>query len=129
MIGKNAGWKQEINLGRRNHQNFAAIPPARFIQRLSYQAEWVGMRVIAREENYTSKCSFLDLEPIERRETYPGRRVKRGLFISAQGRRMHADVNGSYNRLRKEVLCAFNAAGIEGTVVHPARLVLAKQKT
>jgi putative transposase len=72
---------------------------------------------------------FLDLEPIERRETYPGRRVKRGLFISAQGRGMHADVNGSYNRLRKEIPCAFDAAGIEGAVVRPVRLVLTKYKT
>jgi len=129
VIGKNDGWKQEINLGRRTNQNFVAIPHARFIQMLTYKAELVGIRVIAREESYTSKCSFLDLEPIERRETYLGRRVKRGLFISARGRRIQADVNGSYNILRKEVPCAFDAAGIEGAVVRPVRLVLAKHKT
>ena len=116
VIGKNDGWKQEINLGRRTNQNFVAIPHARFIQMLAYKAELVGIRVIAREESYTSKCSFLDLEPIERREIYLGRRVKRGLFISALGRRIQADVNGSYNILRKEVPCAFDAAGIEGAV-------------
>lgn len=129
VIGKNDGWKQEINLGRRNNQNFVAIPHARFIQMLSYKAEVVGIRVIAREESYTSRCSFLDLEPIERRETYLGRRVKRGMFISARGRRIQADVNGSYNILRKEVPCAFDAAGIEGAVVRPVRLVLTKNKT
>ena len=95
----------------------------------NYKAELVGIRVIVREESYTSKCSFLDLEPIERHATYLGRRVKRGLFISAQGRRIQADVNGSYNILRKEVPCAFDAAGIEGAVVRPVRLVLAKHKT
>jgi putative transposase len=56
VIGKNAGWKQEISLGRRTNQNFVLIPPARFIQMLAYQAELVGIRVIAREESYTSKC-------------------------------------------------------------------------
>ena len=126
IIGKNDGWKQEINLGRRTNQNFVAIPHARFIQMLAYKAELVGIRVIARKESYTPKCSFLDLEPIERRETYFGRRVKRGLFISARGRRIQAEVNGSYNILRKEVPCAFDAAGIEGAVVRPVRLVLAK---
>ena len=126
IIGKNDGWKQEINLGRRTNQNFVAIPHSRFIQMLAYKAELVGIRVIARKESYTSKCSFLDLEPIERRETYFGRRVKRGLFISARGRRIQADVNGSYNILRKEVPCAFDAAGIVGAVVRPVRLVLAK---
>jgi len=129
VIGKNDGWKQEINLGRRTNQNFVLIPHARFIQMLTYKAELVGIRVIAREESYTSKCSFLDSEPIQRQVTYLGRRVKRGLFISARGRRIQADVNGSYNILRKEVPCAFDAAGIEGAVVRPVRLVLAKQKT
>ena len=56
IIGKNDGWKQEINLGRRTNQNFVAIPHARFIQMLAYKAELVGIRVIAREESYTSKC-------------------------------------------------------------------------
>ena len=129
VIGKNDGWKQEINLGKRTNQNFVIIPHARFIAMLAYKAELVGIQVIAREESYTSKCSFLDWESIEKHEHYCGRRVRRGLFISAQGRRIQADVNASYNILRKEVPCAFDAAGIEGAVVRPVRLVLAKQKT
>jgi len=128
VIGKNDGWKQAINIGRRNNQNFVSIPHARFIEMLTYKAQLVGIQVIAREESYTSKCSFLDLEPIGKRETYAGRRVHRGLFISASGRRIHADVNGSYNIIRKEAPCAFNAAGVEGVVVHPVRLVLAKNQ-
>ena len=128
IIGKNDGWKQAINIGRRNNQNFVAIPHARFIEMLSYKAQLVGIHVIAREESYTSKCSFLDLEPIEKHETYAGRRVHRGLFLSAGGRRIHADVNGSYNIIRKEAPCAFDAAGVEGAVVHPVRLVLTKNQ-
>jgi putative transposase len=128
VIGKNAGWKQEINLGRRNNQNFVAIPHARFIDLLTYKAELVGIQVIVREESYTSKCSFLDREPIEKRETYAGRRVKRGLFHSASGRRIQADVNASYNIIRKAAPCAFDAAGVEGAVVHPVRLILAKNQ-
>jgi putative transposase len=129
VIGKNDGWKQEINLGHRTNQNFVNIPHARFIDLLTYKAELVGIRVIVREESFTSKCSFLDLEPIERHATYLGRRAHRGLFISAQGRRIQADVNGSYNILRKEAPCAFDAAGVEAAVVRPVRLVLAKYKT
>jgi len=129
IIGKNDGWKQEIGLGRRNNQNFVAIPHARFIEMLTYKAELVGIRVIVREEGYTSKCSFVDLEPIEKREAYLGRRTHRGLFISARGRRIQADVNGSYNIIRKEAPCAFDAAGVEGAVVRPVRLALTKYKT
>ena len=109
-------------------RNFVAIPHARFIEMLSYKAELAGLRVRVSDESYTSKCSFLDLEPIEKRESYLGRRVHRGLFISAQGRRIQADVNGSYNIIRKEAPCAFDAAGVEGAVVRPVRLVLTKPK-
>jgi putative transposase len=128
IIGKNDLWKQQIELGKRNNQNFVAIPHARFIEMLSYKAELAGLRARVCDESYTSRCSFLDLEPIEKRESYLGRRVHRGLFISAQGRRIQADVNGSYNIIRKEAPCAFDAAGVEGAVVRPVRLVLTKPK-
>jgi putative transposase len=38
LIGKNPEWKQEINIGPRNNQNFVQIPHARFIDMLSYQS-------------------------------------------------------------------------------------------
>ncbi len=128
IIGKNPEWKQDLRLGRRTNQNFVSIPHARFVDMLRYKAELVGIRVIVREEAYTSKCSFLDLEPIEKHDAYAGRRVHRGLFVSATGRRIQADVNGSYNILRKEAPCAF-AAGVEGAVVRPVRLVLTNPRT
>ncbi len=128
VIGKNPLWKQGINLGRRNNQNFVQIPHARFIDMLVYKAELLGIRVVVREESYTSKVSFLDLEPVEKRETYMGQRVKRGLFIALTGRRIQADVNGSYNILRKEAPCAFDAAGVEGAVVRPVRITLTNYK-
>jgi len=129
VIGKNPEWKQDIRLGRRTNQNFVSIPHARFVDLLTYKAELVGIRVVVREEAYTSKCSFLDLEPIEKHDVYAGRRVHRGLFVSAAGRRIQADVNGSYNILRKEAPCAFDAAGVEGAVVRPVRLALTNTKT
>jgi len=63
VIGKNDNWKQGINLGKRNNQNFVAIPHARFIEMLTYQAQLAGIFVKVIEESYTSKCSFLDNEP------------------------------------------------------------------
>jgi putative transposase len=124
VIGKNDGWKQAIRLGRRTNQNFVFVPHARFIEMLRYKAELVGIRVIVTEESYTSKCSFLDLEPIGKHEVYAGRRVKRGLFRASSGRRLNADVNGAYNILRKVVPNAFGN-GIAGVVVHPVRIALA----
>jgi len=67
----------------------------------------VGIKVIVTEESYTSKCSFLDNEPIEKHEYYADRRVKRGLFRAASGRYINAYINGAYNNLRKAVPNAF----------------------
>lgn len=101
IIGKNVGWKRESNLGKRTNQNFVSIPHTQFIDMLTYKADLVGMRVVLTEESYTSKCSFLDLEPMESRQKYAGRRVHRGLFRAHNGRTLNADVNGSYNIIRK----------------------------
>lgn len=124
VIGHNPEWKQEINIGKRTNQNFVQIPHARFIQMLTYKAELVGIRVLVTEESYTSKCSFLDGEPIGKHEYYMGKRVHRGLFRSADGHCYHADVNGSYNIIRKVVPNAFSK-GIGGAAVHPCRLAIA----
>jgi len=59
------------------------------------------MEVVTIEERHTSKGSFLDLEPIEHHDRYLGKRVKRGLFVASAGQAMHADVNASYNILRR----------------------------
>jgi putative transposase len=77
VIGKNPEWKQEVEMGKRNNQTFVQIPHARFIDMLSYKAHLVGIRVLIVEESYTSKCSFLDKEPIGKHERYLG---KRGLL-------------------------------------------------
>jgi putative transposase len=118
VIGKNDGWKQEINIGKRNNQNFVQVPHARFIQMLTYKAELVGIQVLLTNESHTSKCSFLDDEPICHHEQYAGKRIKRGLFRASDGRLINADVNGAYNILRKAIPGAFGQ-GKAGVVVHP----------
>jgi IS605 OrfB family transposase len=121
VIGKNELGKQAVNLGSRTNQNFVSIPHAQFIDMLTYKAQLVGIRVVVAEESYTSKCSFLDLEDICKHEVYAGKRIKRGLFRAANGRTIQADVNGSYNILRKVVPNAF-ANGIGAAVVQPVRV-------
>jgi putative transposase len=127
IIGKNDGWKQEISLGKRTNQNFVFIPHAQFIDLLTYKAHLAGMQVIVTEESYTSKCSFLDGESVCKHERYLGKRVKRGLFVASTGQTINADVNGSYNIIRKVIPEAWAGKGIEGAVVHPVRLRPAKQ--
>ena len=103
VIGKNTGWKDSVNIGKRNNQNFVSIPFNTFESYLYYKAQKEGIRCITREESYTSKCSALDLEPIQKQDIYLGKRVKRGLFKSSKGITINADINGSLNIMRKEV--------------------------
>jgi putative transposase len=128
-IGKNPLWKQQVNMGRRNNQNFVSVPHARFIEMLTYKADLVGIRVCVTEESYTSKASFLDADPLpiydpaQPAPAFSGRRVKRGLYRAADGRHINADANGSYNTIRKVAPDAC-AQGSRGCVVHPVRLAV-----
>lgn len=118
IVGHNKNWKQDTNIGKSNNQNFTELPHYVFIRTLSYKCKMAGIGFIETDEPYTSKCSFLDLEEICKHERYSGRRVKRGLFKSSDGRLINADVNGSYNILRKCMPKAF-ADGVAGVIVHP----------
>ena len=100
FVGKNVGWKDSINLGRINNQNFVSIPYNMLVQMLEYKCKLAGINFVIVNEAYTSKCSFLDSEKISKHDIYAGRRVKRGLFISSSGIMINADVNGSLNIMR-----------------------------
>ncbi len=131
VVSKNPGWKQQAELGRVNNQHFVGLPHARFIAMLEYKAKLAGIRCVLQEESYTSKASFLDGDPIptydpkrEEEPRFSGKRIKRGLYRARDGRCLNADVNGSYNILRKALPTAF-ANGIEGVVVRPVWLTFA----
>lgn len=101
IVGHNDGWRQNTNLGKRNNQNFVSIPFETFISMLRYKSERQGLRFVEVNESHTSKCSSFDLEPVEHHDPYVGKRVKRGLFKTKDGILLNADINGSYNIMRK----------------------------
>jgi len=101
VVGYNAEWKQNVQLGSKNNQNFVQIPFLTLINQLEYKAALLGITVVRNEESYTSKCSAMDLEPVEKHDTYCGERVKRGMFKSSTGQSINADLNGAINILRK----------------------------
>jgi IS605 OrfB family transposase len=120
VIGKNDGWKQEANMGKRTNQNFCSIPHARFIQMLTYKAELVGITVKVTEESYTSRASFLDRDEMPvydpnqtAKPTFSGKRIERGLYRAADGTLINADCNGSGNIIRKVAPDAFGSEGVE----------------
>jgi putative transposase len=123
VFGYNKGWKQKVNIGRRNNQTFTQIPYMDIIEKTRYKAEEEGIDVRKQEEGHTSKCSFLDDEPIEHHKNYVGKRITRSLFKSAKGTLIHADVNAGYNIGKKAIPKAFRdgCEWIGGLGLHPVR--------
>ena len=109
IYGKNTNFKKEINLGKVNNQNFVNIPFNLIIERLRYKACLAGINFMTVEESYTSKTSFLDREKLHnyksdkapKKYNFLGSRFTRSLFRSKDGHVIHADINASFNIIRK----------------------------
>ena len=118
ICGYNSGWKQETNMGKSVNQKFVSIPYLSIIQRLEYKCENSGIKFIKTEESYTSGTSFLDNEKPIKNNYDKSRRVNRGLFQSNKGEYINADVNGSY-QIMKKVFPNIFMNGIVGAGSHP----------
>ena len=108
IVGYNKGWKQNINIGKANNQNFVNIPFRKILDILRYKLEENGIECKEQEESYTSKASYLDNDDIpvykENDGTnyiFSGKRIKRGIYKSKQGKIINADLNGALNILKK----------------------------
>lgn len=123
VIGKNDGWKQNIQMRKDNKQTFVFLPFAWFIDMVAYKAKQAGIRVITTEESYTSQANFLQDDPlptygeVEEKPAFQGKRTKRGLYQSVCGRMFNADLNGAANIIRKAVADAFRGRGDRGVAV------------
>jgi putative transposase len=122
IVGYNATWKQQVTLGKMNNQQFVNIPFYQLLKQFKYKCEDEGFQLFTTEESYTSKCSFLDCESIQKHLQYKGYRLSRGLFRSYTGRLINADVNAAYNIMCKVVPNVFPAEGIVGVGLHPKRI-------
>ena len=124
FIGKNNNWKQNLPFGKKVKQRFAYLPYETFIEQLRYKCQLRGITVIVQEESYTSKASFLDNDNIPvygevENPQFSGRRIKRGLYRSGNGRLINADVNGSYNILRKGLANNQLSFNVDNPLIHP----------
>ena len=109
VIGKNDGWKQNINLKAKTNQAFMSIAHFNLLQKIQYKAIGAGIDVVFTEESYTSKASFFDndfmpvYDPDKKTEyEFSGKRKYRGLYVS-NSFAINADVNGSLNIGRKVI--------------------------
>ena len=129
VVGSNADFQRKTNLGKTNNQSFVNIPYGKLQDKLEYLCELNGITFVRQEESYTSKASFWDRDemPVFGEEkdadyTFSGRRVKRGLYETANGVKLNADVNAALNILRKSNVVSLTALYSRGTVDCPARI-------
>ena len=108
VVGYNPGWKNESPMGDASNQNFVQIPFRALIDQLRYKGAQHGVEVIETGESYTSKASALDGDDVPDytpgmvgKPVFSGRRQKRGLYKTAAGHLVNADINGALNIYRK----------------------------
>jgi len=137
VIGKNKGWKSDIDSGKAENRRFHAIAHARLISLIRYKAEACGIGVVTTEESYTSQSSFIDGDelPVHSKvkkktstasavdpgqttteadqpvpkHNFSGKRsaknrtwfVRHNVVAQKRFAKVHADVNGAFNIIRK----------------------------
>ena len=108
VIGHNKNWKDKINIGKVNNQNFVSIPFNKVIDIIKYKAEDFSIKCIEQEESYTSKASFLDNDNIptfnegeNQKHTFSGKRISRNLYKNKNNQIINADLNGALNIMKK----------------------------
>lgn len=128
IIGFNPGMKQDINIGKRNNQNFVQIPHSLLRVKLQSICERYGLQFKEQEESYTSKASALDSDelPVYNADNpteykFSGKRIKRGLYRTAQGWLINADCNGACNIGIKSKHDSFNRVS-RGVLATPLRV-------
>ena len=103
IVGYNEQWKQNSMLSKNTNQTFIQIPYLKLIKILQYKCYENNIIFKETNEAYTSGTSFLDNESPSQENYNKSRRTHRGLFTTNQGIKINADVNASYQIMKKEL--------------------------
>ena len=132
VVGYNETFQHGSHLGHANDQNFVNIPFGRLRDKLEHLCALNGIVFVKQEESYTSKASFWDGDEIPvynadnpKEYSFSGKRIHRGLYRTADGKVLNADVNGALNILRKSSVVGLEALYGRGEVDTPVRIRVA----
>ena len=132
VVGYNETFQRNSHIGKQNNQNFANIPYGQLRNKLEYLCKLNGIIFVKQEESYTSKSSFWDRDDIPvynadnpKEYSFSGRRVRRGLYKTASGKKINADINGALNIMRKSRVVDMNILYSRGEVDTPIRIRIA----
>lgn len=111
VVGYNETFQRSSNIGKQNNQNFVNISYGKLRNKLEYLCELNDIVFVKQEESYTSKASFWDKDDIPvynadnpKDYQFSGSRIHRGLYETASGKTVNADVNGALNIMKKVAL-------------------------
>ena len=132
VIGYNETFQKNVHMKKKNAQNFVNIPYGKLRSKLEYLCELNGIVFVEQEESYTSKASFWDRDNIPvynadnpQSYTFSGIRIRRGLYRTADGILLNADVNGALNIMRKSSVVDLTVLYSSGEVDTPVRIRVA----
>ena len=132
VCGYSPSFQRNSNMGRVNNQNFTQIPFGKIREKLQYLCKLYGMKYIDQEESYTSKSSFIDQDELPvynadnpQKYEFSGKRIYRGMYRSAKGIEINADVNGALNILRKSKVVSLERLYCSGELGTPMRIRIA----
>ena len=132
IIGYNETFQKNVHMKKKNAQNFVNIPYGKLHSKLKYLCELNGIVFVEQEESYTSQASFWDRDNIPIYDTdnpqaykFSGTRIRRGLYRTANGTLLNADVNGALNIMRKSSVVDLTVLYGSGEVDTPVRIRIA----
>lgn len=132
VCGYNETFQKESNLGKKNNQIFTNIPFGKLREKIEYLCNLYGINYTKQEESYTSKASFFDKDIIPKYNEdnpkeyiFSGKRVKRGLYKTKDGRFLNADVNAALNILSKSKVVDLTVLYNRGELDTPIRIRIA----
>ena len=132
VIGYNETFQRNSDMNKRNNQNFVNIPYGKLRSKLEYLCELNGIVFVKQEESYTSLSSFWDKDiiPVYNADNpqfykFSGTRIQRGLYRTADGTLLNADVNGALNILKKSSVVDLTVLYSSGEVDTPVRIRVA----
>ena len=132
IVGYNETFQKDSYIGKTNNQSFVNIPYGKLREKLEYLCQLNGIAYVKQEESYTSKASFWDKDIVPvynddnpKTYTFSGKRIHRGMYQTASGECLNADVNGALNILRKSNVVSLKGLYTRGEVDTPIRIRIA----
>lgn len=129
VVGYNLDWKRNINIGKKNNQNFVQIPYGNLRLKIQSLCERYGIGYVEQEESYTSKADFFANDPLPvynadnpQEYRFNGKRISRGQYKTCQRTVINADANGALNILRKSNLVDLSVLQASGCLDQPERI-------